>query len=34
LYGPLYSILWITMYPLIITGSYFLRRHLQRTRHV
>ena len=34
LYGPLYSIIWITAYPLNITGSRFLRRHLQRTRHV
>jgi thaumarchaeosortase len=27
-YGPLYSIIWITFYPLIISGSRFLRRKL------
>lgn len=28
-YGPLYSIIWITFYPLIITGSLFLRRKIK-----
>jgi thaumarchaeosortase len=28
-YGQLYSIIWITFYPLIVTGSLFLRRKLK-----
>lgn len=33
-YGPLYSIIWITFYPLIITGSLFLRRKIKQANQV
>ncbi|MEM2337320.1 MAG: archaeosortase/exosortase family protein [Candidatus Bathyarchaeia archaeon] len=39
-YGPLYSIIWITIYPLIILGtqslreSWRLRKHLSRSQHL